>query len=119
MLVDTKATIKQARWVRKSISGGMRQTGVVTAAARVAVDETFGRGPNGEGGLLRASHEMAKWVEKLWTDMGGTMVYPVHTNMCWLDLDAAGCSTEAFISLGAVEGLRFLGNRLVTHYQVA
>jgi threonine aldolase len=119
ILVGPKDLIKHARWIRKSVGGGMRQAGVLTAAARVAVDETFGKGPNGEGGLLKQSHEMAKKVEQLWTRLGGKMEYPVHTNMCWIDLAAAGCSDEVFVKLGRKAGLRFMGNRLVTHYQVA
>ncbi len=49
ILVGDKQVIKHARWIRKMIGGGLRQSGVVAAAARVAVDETFGRGPSGEG----------------------------------------------------------------------
>ncbi len=118
ILVGSRETIKHARWIRKSIGGGLRQSGVVTAAARVAVDETFGKGPNGEGGLLRDSHVLAKQIEKMWTDLGGKMYHPVHTNMCWFDLEAAGVSGSAFEELGRDEGLKMLGNRLVIHYQI-
>nr|XP_036585381.1 beta-eliminating lyase [Colletotrichum truncatum]KAF6795278.1 beta-eliminating lyase [Colletotrichum truncatum] len=119
IVVGGSQHIKHARWVRKSIGGGLRQSGVVAAPARVAVDETFGKGPNGEGGLLKSSHETAKKIEKMWTDLGGTLVHPVETNMCWLDLNAAGCSTEAFVSFGKEVGLKLIGNRLVIHYQIA
>ncbi|KAF4583244.1 l-allo-threonine aldolase [Ophiocordyceps camponoti-floridani] len=119
VLVGSGETIKHARWVRKSLGGGLRQSGVVAAAARVAVDETFGKTGDGADGLLGASHDMAKRVEALWTARGGSLVYPVHTNMCWLDLDGAGCSPERFIEMGADEGLKLSGGRLVTHYQIA
>ncbi|RDA88728.1 hypothetical protein CP532_4070 [Ophiocordyceps camponoti-leonardi (nom. inval.)] len=115
VLVGSRETIKHARWVRKSLGGGLRQPGFVAAAARVAVDETFVKTPD----LLRASHDMAKRVEALWTGMGGSLVYPVHTNMCWLDLEAARCSQRRFIEMGADAGLRLSGGRLVTHYQIA
>jgi threonine aldolase len=39
--------------------------------------------------------------------------------MCWLDLDAAGCSAQRFEELGREQGLTIAGNRLVTHYQIA
>jgi threonine aldolase len=39
--------------------------------------------------------------------------------MVWLDLEATGCSEKRFIELGAEVGLKFMGGRLVTHYQVA
>ncbi|KAJ6444860.1 threonine aldolase [Purpureocillium lavendulum] len=119
MLVGTEETLKHARWVRKSIGGGLRQPGVVTAAARVAVDETFGKTPDGSDGLLRKSHEMARRVEALWEQFGGTLVHPAHTNMCWLDLEAAGCSEDRFVQLSEEVGLKVMGGRLVTHYQVA
>lgn len=93
--------------------------GVVTAAARVAVDETFGRALDGSDGLLKKSHEMAKKVEALWQELGGTLVHPAHTNMCWLDLEAAGCSEDRFVQLSEEAGLKVMGGRLVTHYQVA
>ena len=118
VLVGPKDIIKHARWVRKSIGGGLRQSGVVTAAARVAVDETFGKGPNGEGGLLGDTHVLAEEIAKSWTDLGGKLFHPVHTNMVWLDLDDARCSFERFTELGAEAGLKLYGNRLVIHYQI-
>ncbi|KAM5345312.1 hypothetical protein ACJ41O_011174 [Fusarium nematophilum] len=119
VLVGTKATTKHARWIRKSIGGGLRQSGVVTSAGRVAVEQTFGKSPTGDDGLLKRSHEMARKVEALWTSMGGKVDEPTETNMCWLDLKAAGCSEKRFIEIGKEAGLKFLCNRLVTHYQVA
>lgn len=119
ILVGPQETLRHSRWVRKSLGGGMRQSGMITAAARVAVDETFGKTPDGSDGLLKASHEMAKKVEALWTGLGGTVLHPVHTNMCWLDLRAAHCSEQRFISLGTDAGLKLSGGRLVTHYQIA
>jgi threonine aldolase len=118
ILVGSKDVIKHARWVRKSIGGGLRQSGVVTAPARVAVDETFGRGPNGEGGLLRNTHVLAQEVAKMWTDLGGKLVHPVHTNMVWIDLEEAGCPEARFEQLGKEAGLKLMGGRLVTHYQI-
>ncbi|KND92366.1 Low-specificity L-threonine aldolase [Tolypocladium ophioglossoides CBS 100239] len=119
LIVGPQETLRHARWVRKSIGGGMRQPGVITAAARVAVDETFGKTPDGSDGLLKGSHDLAKKVEALWVGMGGTLVHPAHTNMCWLDLESARCSEERFIQLNADAGLKVMGPRLVTHYQVA
>ncbi|KAK7970710.1 hypothetical protein PG988_009783 [Apiospora saccharicola] len=99
ILVGPKDVLRHSRWMRKAIGGGLRQSGVVTAAARVAVDVTFGTGPNGEKD-------------------GGKMLYPAHTNMLWLDLESMGCSGERFTELGAQRGLKLSGNRIITHYQV-
>ncbi|KAL7921013.1 pyridoxal phosphate-dependent transferase [Trichoderma austrokoningii] len=119
IIVGDAKTLQHARWTRKAIGGGMRQPGFITACARVAVYETFGTKDDGSDGLLKQSHTMAKKVEALWTGMGGKLVHPVHTNMAWLDIEAAGCSTDRFVELGAAEGLKLGGGRLVTHYQIA
>ncbi|KAH7324550.1 pyridoxal phosphate-dependent transferase [Stachybotrys elegans] len=119
ILVGTADTMKRARWTRKAIGGGLRQPGLLTAAARVAVDEAFGPTPDGQSGLLRQAHELAKKVEEMWAAKGGKFIHPVETNMCWLDLDAAGCSAARLAELGREAGLTLSGNRIVTHYQVA
>jgi threonine aldolase len=119
ILVGNKKFIKQARWVRKSIGGGLRQLGVVTAAARVAVDETFGKGPNGEGGLLKNSHTTAKKIAKTWTDMGGKLDQPTETNMVWFNLEDLHLTGDEFAAIGKKHGLRFLAGRLVVHYQIS
>lgn len=118
VLVGSADLVKRARWVRKSIGGGLRQSGVVTAAARVAVDETFGSGPTGEGGLLKLSHGLAKEVGKMWTDLGGNLLHPVHTNMVWIDLEDAKCSYDRIDALGKEVGLKLSYDRLVVHYQI-
>ncbi|KAH8837509.1 hypothetical protein MCOR27_010936 [Pyricularia oryzae] len=118
ILVGPKDIIDHARWIRKSIGGGLRQSGVLTSAARVAVEETFGKGDSGEGGLLKHTHDLAKEVAAMWTALGGKLTYPVHTNMCWLDLDAAGISGARFVEIGEQEGLKLGQGRIITHYQI-
>jgi threonine aldolase len=118
ILVGPASVVTHARWMRKAIGGGLRQTGVLTAAARVAVDTTFGKGPNGEGGLLKQSHATAKRVEALWNQVGGKVLNPVQTNMLWLDLESMQCSPGRFVEIGAQHGLMLSGNRVITHYQV-
>ncbi|KAH8820381.1 pyridoxal phosphate-dependent transferase [Xylogone sp. PMI_703] len=119
IIVGTPAFIKKARWIRKSIGGGLRQVGVLTAAARVAVEETFGKGPNGEGGLLKKSHVTAKKIGEIWQGLGGKLALPVETNMVWLDIADVGVSGAEFVELGKQRGLKVLaGGRLVVHYQI-
>lgn len=118
VLVGKKEFLEHARWIRKSIGGGLRQTGVLTSAMRVALDETFGSGPHGEGGKLKATHALAKRIAKTWTDKGGKLELEVETNMVWLDLGDAGVSVADFVDLGKKEGLKLLMGRLVVHYQI-
>jgi threonine aldolase len=119
IIVGSVPFIKHARRIRKSIGGGTRQAGIIAAAARVAVEEGFGKGPRGEGGKLRACHTRAKKIGETWKSKGGKLTNPTETNMIWLDLDAAGCSTEEFVELAKEEGLKTSGGRLVAHYQVS
>lgn len=112
IIVGTKSFIKRSRWIRKSIGGGLRQAGVVAAPARVAVEETF------LGGKLAQSHENAKRIQKIWTDLGGKLQYPVDTNMVWLDLNAHGIVDNHFIELAEKYGVRVRAGRFVVHYQI-
>ncbi|GLI78325.1 hypothetical protein PoHVEF18_006636 [Penicillium ochrochloron] len=119
IIVGSQAFIKKARWFRKSIGGGARQTGVFAAAARIALDETFGTDDHGKTGKLPAAHAKAKQVAEFWTSRGGKLQYPVHTNMVWLDLEASGVGPNDLTSIGQEQGLQLLGNRVVVHYQVS
>jgi len=113
MIVGTPAFIKRARHIRKSIGGGLRQAGVVTAPARVAVEETF------LGGKLKQSHKNAKLIASMWQKMGGKLAEPTETNMVWLDLEAAETTKEEFIAMALKHGIKTMGGRLVVHYQIA
>ena len=112
MIIGNSAFIKTARHIRKSIGGGLRQAGVVTAAARVAVEETF------LGGRLEGSQVRARQIGEMWTEKGGKLAKRTETNMCWLDLETAGISVKEFVEIGVKEGVRLLGGRLVVHYQI-
>lgn len=111
MIVGSTSLIERARHLRKAIGGGMRQAGVVTAAARVGVDETF------LGGKLAATHERAKEVARLWEEKGGCIERSCETNMVWLDLEKARVAPEAFVEAGVKEGVKVRGGRLVVHYR--
>lgn len=113
VLVGSEAFVKRARWIRKSIGGGLRQAGVVSAAARTAVEETF------LGGRLEQSHENARRIAGIWEGLGGRLAFPVETNMVWLDIGAAGLSRDDFVVMMEKAGLRAKDGRLVVHYQIS
>ena len=118
IVVGPKAWIAQARRIRKMLGGGGRQSGLISAAARVAVEHGFGTGPRGEGGHLRACHARAQEVAKAWTSRGGNLENPVETNMVWLDLESAGIDAEKIAAFGEKEGITVNGGRVVCHYQL-
>lgn len=117
IVVGSQPFIKKARWFRKSIGGGARQTGVFAAAARIALDETFGSDAHGQTGKLPATHAKAKRIAELWTSRGGKLQYPVHTNMVWLDLEGSGVGPNDLTVIGQEKGLKLLGHRIVVHYR--
>ncbi|KAG9570692.1 hypothetical protein KCU71_g5710, partial [Aureobasidium melanogenum] len=119
MVLGNEASIAQARRIRKSIGGGMRQAGVLSAAAQVAVDEQFGDGEWGtNSGNLRVVHELAKRVGMMWEHKGGKLQKPVETNQVWIDLTRLGVSADEWNSIGKQRGLLLDGPRLVLHHQV-
>lgn len=113
IIVASRPFVEKARHIRKGLGGGLRQAGVVTASARIGVDETF------LGGKLAATHRRAREIATLWQNKGGKLTQATETNMVWLDLEAAGVSKERFVEAGVKEGVRFLGGRVVVHYQVS
>ncbi len=119
IIVGSKPFISHARRIRKMLGGGTRQAGVISAPARAAVDETFGTGPNGEGGKLSSTHDRAREIAAFWESKGGKLGNPVETNMVWLDLEALGIRDGDFAEILKKHGLNGYGGRLVVHYQIS
>jgi len=119
ILVGSKYFIKQARWIRQAIGGTLRQAGVLTAAARNAVDENFGVGENGEGNVLKRTHLIARQIAEFWQSLGGELEHPVMTNMVWIDLRKAGIDPQKFRDVAQGKGVKLTRGRLVIHHQIS
>ena len=117
IIVGSNELIQQSRSVRQMIGGGMRQSGIMAAAAQIAVREQFGKGPNGEGGRLQATHAKTLEVARYWVGQGGKLANPADTNMVWLDLPEAKISKADFVRLATENGVRLNGGRIVLHYR--
>ncbi|KAG8763387.1 hypothetical protein FRC11_004155 [Ceratobasidium sp. 423] len=112
VLVGSKTFIDRARWVRKSIGGGMRQTGVIAGAARAALDEVFPK--------LAGTHEIARDIEKHLHSLGLKTVLPVETNMIFIDLESAGLENDWLVEEAKSVGLKFgYDGRIVVHHQIS
>ena len=113
MIVGERGFIERARHFRKGMGGGLRQAGVISAPARVAVDETF------LGGRLAESHLRAKRIAELWVGKGGRLLKECETNMVWFDLEILGVEEDRFVEAAREHGIKVLGiGRLVVHYQI-
>ncbi|KAK8054814.1 hypothetical protein PG993_000041 [Apiospora rasikravindrae] len=97
VLIGDAAFITRARWMRKLFGGGLRQTGIISAPMRVAVQEVF---------------------------LGGKLKRPTETNMVWMDLNDGKVQKKVFQRVARELGLMVhekerLEGRLVVHYQIS
>ena len=116
IICSSSKTIAHARHVRKSIGGGLRQAGIISAPAAISVRDTF------MDGKLRRVHDVARRISKMWIAQGGKLIKgheEVETNMVWLDLDAAGVSGKTLVRVAESRNVR-VGptGRIVVHYQI-
>ncbi|MFP5224097.1 MAG: threonine aldolase family protein [Actinomycetota bacterium] len=117
MLVGPRAVIDEGRRVRKMFGGGMRQIGVLCAAAMVALDE--GIEPLAEDHAN--AHRLASGIADAW---GLEAVDPslVQTNIVYIEVGdrspevVVGRLAEAGIKVAAMPGGRI---RAVTHRDVS
>lgn len=107
-LVGTKEFISKSRWFRKAIGGGLRQSGIMAAAALVALEDSLPK--------LQAVHEMTGEVSKYFTDsLGMKLTLPSDTNMIWLDLKREGITDEMVKSEAKSQGIGLMDERIVFH----
>ena len=113
LLSNDASTIARARHFRKALGGGMRQTGILAAPARVAVDDIFLSGVE-----LPKANARAKDLQTYWKSLGGQTQAGVgqETNIIWLDLDSSGIEIGDFKRIGREEGVK-LNHRLVVHHR--
>lgn len=119
MVLGSAGLVARLRRLRKSVGGGMRQAGVLAAAARRAVEENFGPGLTDTRGVIGHSHVVARAVGAMWTSRGGCLLRDVETNMVWLDLKKAGVSVAEWNEAGRRHGLKLDGKRMVVHHQLS
>jgi len=115
ILAGTKEFIKEARFVRKYLGGGMRQAGVIAAAGIVAIEKMIDR--------LQDDHRRAKLLAERIADLQELRVNPqeVETNMIMLTLNTM--TSDLFLKKLAarnVLALPFTAKtvRIVTHKDI-
>jgi threonine aldolase len=117
MIVGSKDLIEHCRVIRKMLGGGMRQVGVLAAAALVALEE----GPK----RLHVDHENAQLLAQGLARIPGIGIQPdkVQTNIVLYDVGATGLGSTQFLKRlaerhvlgGPVDARRV---RMVTHLDV-
>jgi len=118
MVCSTEAVIAEARVLRKRLGGGMRQVGVIAAAARVALDT----GPDRLAEDHSNARRLAEGLKEI--DEGAVDLATVETNMVYLELAPFSIQAPELSARLATEGVLTLGlpgsrMRLVTHRDVS
>jgi threonine aldolase len=117
ILVSTGDVVERARRLRKRLGGGMRQAGVLAAAALYALDHHVER--------LRDDHTHAKrlasFVERV---PGLSLLFPVETNIVVARVDESAFTVEALLGKLRERGVLAVpfgaGRvRMVTHLDVS
>jgi threonine aldolase len=118
MVVSTTEVIDEARRLRKRLGGGMRQVGVIAAAARVALESGVER--------LAEDHANARRLAEGLADVHPSAVdlSSVETNMVYLNLQPFAKRGPEVADALRAEGVLTLGPaadvmRLVTHRDVS
>ncbi len=115
MLLGQKDVIDRARRVRKMLGGGMRQVGVLCAAAKVALETGVEQLAEDHANAKRLAIGIAEaWPDSIDPDTVETKILYVHTG----DRDAevtAGALKEKGVLVGPMGARRL---RLVTHRDV-
>ncbi|KAM5452054.1 putative secondary metabolism biosynthetic enzyme [Microsporum audouinii] len=115
IVVGSQSIITHACWMRKMLGGGLRQAGIIAAAARVSVTSTF------LGRKLVDCHKVAREISEMWLSLGGKVKIPTETNMIWLGLDNI-IDKNRFAELADKAGIKIMKGkaevRIVVHYQI-
>lgn len=117
MLVGGSHFIEEARRVRKILGGGMRQAGVLAAAALVALEESPRR--------LYIDHENARFLAAGLAEIPGVTIDPskVVSNILFADISGTGLGASEFSQRLAGRGVLANGQgqsiRFVTHCDVS
>jgi threonine aldolase len=110
-LCGSKELIARAHRIRKMTGGGLRQAGVVAAAAMYALDHHVDR--------LRQDHVMAQRLAAGLQGLSGLAVRSAQTNIVFLDVsEGRGPALLAHLKAAGVLATGMLGLRFVTHLDV-
>jgi threonine aldolase len=107
--------VLEARRLRKRLGGGMRQAGVLAAAGLWALDHHVARLPE--------DHENARRLAEGLVALGGTLTFPVETNLVFASLGRPAAELVPLLAreglLANAEGSRPDLVRFVTHLDVS
>ena len=115
LLLGSEALIKSAKRWRKVVGGGMRQAGIIAAAAKIALEENPVK--------LQQDHSNAKYLARALNELEGISVNLDHveTNMLFATFAENIDVADLVAALKSKDVLLSAGNpmRLVTHLDIS
>ncbi|KAA8907574.1 hypothetical protein TRICI_004964 [Trichomonascus ciferrii] len=110
VLASTKHNIARARWLRKQQGGGIRQAGLLTSAAMVAIKEIWP--------TMKETHARAKQLEKDLAEMGVVPQIPVDTNFYFIDAEKSKLSMDILLEQCEKYDVKLQDERISLHHQI-
>ncbi|KAL2823577.1 pyridoxal phosphate-dependent transferase [Aspergillus cavernicola] len=111
VLACTKEGIQRARWLRKQLGGGIRQAGVLTAAAMVGVREVWP--------TMVYTHLKTKKLAEDLEVLGIVPQIPVETNFFFIDAERSGVDMGVLLEQCQKFNVRLMDERIAMHHQIS
>lgn len=111
VLASTKQNIKKARWLRKQQGGGIRQAGVLTAAALVALRDVWP--------TMAQTHAKTKQLEQDLKKLGVVPQIPVDTNFFFIDAKRSKIDMGVLLEQCEKLHVRLMDERIAMHHQIS
>ncbi|BCS25194.1 threonine aldolase family protein [Aspergillus puulaauensis] len=111
VLATTSEGIKRARWLRKQMGGGIRQAGVLTAAALVGIREVWP--------TMAQTHLKMKKLELDLKELGVVPQIPVDTNFFFIDAETSRLDMGVLLEQCEKAGVKLMDERIAMHHQIS
>lgn len=111
VLASTKQNIKRARWLRKQQGGGIRQAGILTSAAMVALKEVWP--------TMKGTHEKTKKLAKDLETLGVYPQIPVETNFYFIDTKKSNIDMGVLLDQCEKWNVKLQDERISLHHQIS
>ncbi|KAL6928072.1 Threonine aldolase [Hanseniaspora valbyensis] len=112
VLLGSPNFIKKANHFRKQVGGGIRQSGIISSMALVAIQPGWER-------KLQYSHDLAAELnDYLVNELNIPLESPTETSFVFIDLESAKINPDVLVKKALKYGCRVMGGRIAFHYQI-
>lgn len=111
VLVGEQQLIDTANHFKKQCGGGIRQVGIMSLMAMIAIDENVPR--------IKQSHDYVKEVALFCTQHDIALESPPDTNFVFLDMKKNKMYDKKLVQCGEKHGVKLMGKRIAFHFQIS